>query len=111
MSRGGLFSQLSHGPRGPWKEYAAGSRVPTNYRLSDYSEIDWQLRCRSPGCSLAIDLVEHAAIAEVFLLRLGPAAEILDGHEFELREQLGMFRGHCGIARTVVVASGDLLAF
>ena len=38
--------------------------------------------------SLGIDLVEHAAVAEVFLLRLGPAAEILDGHELELGEQL-----------------------
>src|SRR5262245_23767109 len=61
--------------------------------------------------SLRLYLVEDTAIAEVLLLRLGPAAEILDGDEIDLREEFGVLRSDLRVARAVVVARGDLLAF
>ena len=57
------------------------------------------------------DLVEDAAGGEVLLLRELPAAEVLDGHEFDLRELAGIFRGDRGVARPVEILRGDFLAF
>src|SRR5688500_4135935 len=92
--------QLAHGLRGPGEEYGGCGAAPTNYFLSRDSI--------SP--SLRLDLVERATVAEVFLLRLGPAAEILDGHEVELGEQIRMLRRNLRIARPVVVARRDFLS-
>src|SRR3954452_9316842 len=62
--------------------------------------------------SILVDLVENAAFAEVFLLRLGPAAEnVVDREQFDLREGRLVFRGDLGIARTIGIACGNFLTF
>ncbi|ABA49583.1 hypothetical protein BURPS1710b_2014 [Burkholderia pseudomallei 1710b] len=57
-----------------------------------------------------VDRIEHAAVGEMRLLRLGPAAErVVDRVQLELRELLRERRRHVPRARPVVVARGDLL--
>src|ERR1700737_4643373 len=63
-----------------------------------------------PAKSVLVDLVENAAFAEVFLLRLGPAAEnVVDREQFDLRERRLVFSCDLGIARTIGIACGNLL--
>src|SRR5471030_950111 len=62
--------------------------------------------------SRLVDLVEDAAVGEMDLLRLGPAAEhLVDREERQLREALGVSPGDLGRARPEIVARDELLAF
>src|ERR1700676_1578112 len=62
--------------------------------------------------SVLVNLIENAAFAEVFLLRLGPAAEhVVDREQFDLRERVFVFLGNLGIARTIGIARGNFLTF
>src|SRR5438552_8275592 len=66
-------------------------------------------RSRASAGSL-VDLVEHAAVGEVGLLRPGPAAEdLVDGEQLQRRELLREARGDRLETRPVVVPRGDLL--
>src|SRR3546814_7922907 len=56
-----------------------------------------------------VDLIEHAAVAEVLGLRLGPAAEVADRDEIELRELARVLRGDLRIRRAVIVLRDDFL--
>src|SRR5262245_1294489 len=56
------------------------------------------------------DLVVHAAVVEVLLLRLAPAAEhLVDGEGVDLREVLRVLGEQRGRARAQLVLRGDLL--
>src|SRR5688572_18062762 len=58
---------------------------------------------------LAVDAVEAAAVAEVLLLRLRPAAEhLVDGEQLDRGELRRVLRRHLRVARPVVVPRGDL---
>src|SRR5438046_6601808 len=62
--------------------------------------------------SILVDLVENAAFAEVFLLRLGPAAEnVVDREQFDLCERILIFLRDLRITRTVGIACGNFLTF
>src|SRR5690606_7183079 len=61
----------------PWRGIAAGREMAGR---------TWLLG------GTGIDLVEHAAIAEIFGLRLTPATEILDGDEMQVAEAGNIFR-------------------
>src|ERR1700722_10763861 len=66
----------------------------------------------SASKSVFVNLIENAAFAKVFLLRLGPAAEhVVNREQFDLRERRFVLPGDLGIARTVGIARGDFLAF
>lgn len=61
---------------------------------------------------LAVNLVEHATVGEVFFLRLGPAAEnFVDGDQVQLLKLIRIFLGHLGIAWAIVVLGGNFLTF
>src|SRR5215831_16219929 len=64
------------------------------------------LRSRPGG-----NLVEDSSGRKVRLLRELPAAEVVDVHQLDLGEAVGIFRGDGRIARPEVVAGHDLLAF
>ena len=69
-------------------------------------------RGAAAGLLAGVDLVEHAAVGEVRLLRLGPAAEhLVDGEQARLRELLRVLLGDLRIDRPVEVLRRDLLAF
>ena len=56
------------------------------------------------------DLVEHAAVGEVRLLRILPAAErVIYGDERDVREFRRVAREHRGVARAVVMLGRKLL--
>ena len=58
-----------------------------------------------------VDLVEHAAVAEVGGLRLLPAAEAVDAEELDLGEARHVLGGgQLGLARTIEVLGGQRLA-
>src|SRR3954462_8820683 len=62
--------------------------------------------------SVLVDLIEDAAVGEMFPLRLGPAAEhIVDREQLELCKGVFVFLRDVRIARTVEIARGDLLTF
>ena len=59
-----------------------------------------------------VDLVEHAAVGEVLLLRLRPAAEVRDRHQLHASGNCAAyFAATPRIARPVVVLRDDFLAF
>src|ERR687897_283272 len=59
---------------------------------------------RRPRDSLRrVDLIEHAAVGEVLLLRLRPAAKVGDRHELDLRELRRVFCRDLLVDRTVEV--------
>src|SRR5712692_1083950 len=61
--------------------------------------------------SPAVDRVERAAVAEMLLLRLAPAAEcVIDREQIQSRKLRSESFGGRGIARTVEVPGRDLLA-
>src|ERR1700683_5440076 len=67
-------------------------------------------RAPARGQSVLVNLVEDAAFAEVFLLRLRPAAEdVVDGEQFNLGKRIFIFLGDLGIAREIAIAGGDFL--
>src|SRR5262245_9398641 len=57
----------------------------------------------------SVDLVEHAFVGEMRLLRLLPPAELLDGDEPRVPELVLILRGHLGEARAIVMLRRDLL--
>src|ERR1700757_2443762 len=60
----------------------------------------------------AVDLVKGAAVSEVCLVRLLPAAEkVFDGERFHLGKVSGMFLRDGFEARTEEIARDDFLAF
>src|SRR3979490_1791500 len=62
--------------------------------------------------SILVNLIEYAAFAEVFLLRLGPTAEnVVDREQFHLCKRLLVFLRNLRIARTIGVACGNFLTF
>src|SRR6202158_2811662 len=62
--------------------------------------------------SVFVNLVENAAFAEVFLLRLGPAAEnVVDREQSDLCKRILVFLGNLQISRTVGIACGNFLTF
>src|SRR5882762_6896067 len=71
-----------------------------------------QCPLKKPDGSVLVNLVENAAFAEVFLLRLGPAAEhIVNGEQFDLRKRRLVFLGDLRVARTIGIAGGNFLPF
>jgi len=59
-----------------------------------------------------IDRIEHAAIGEMRLLRLGPATKrVIDGVKLDLRELLRQRSGNCRRTRPIEIARRDLLTF
>src|SRR5450755_588821 len=62
--------------------------------------------------SVLVDLVENAAFAEMFLLRLGPAAEnLVDREQIDLGERVLVFLGDLRITGTIGIACGNFLTF
>src|SRR5260370_2874211 len=58
-----------------------------------------------PARSVLVDLIEDAAFGEMFLLRLGPAAEhLVDREQFDLGERVLVFLGDLRITRTIAIA-------
>jgi hypothetical protein len=85
-----LTSKSESDPRPPGRE--SGSRLKSVFLL-------------------LIDLVENAAIVEVGLLCLGPAAKrLVDGKEVQVRKLAAIFSGDIGESRPIEMLSRKLLA-
>jgi len=75
--------------------------------------------CREPGSTRpavpglldGVDLVEHAAVREVFLLGRLPAAEIVDVHQLDINELILELGGDVGIGGAIEVLAGQFLSF
>src|SRR4029077_14963827 len=65
----------------------------------------------SARASPRVDLIEDPAVGKMLFLHLGPAAEVRERHELQLRILFGVLGGDRRIARPVVVARNDLLTF
>lgn len=84
-------------------------------RLTRSTKIFWLFRyvAGSPRQILfaRINLVEAAAVGEMLLLRLAPAAKnFIDGHQLQLGELLAVLAGNRRIAGPVVMPGGNSLA-
>ena len=91
----------------PTSSRARRGRVPT----AESSRAQDEPRPRRGPSLHAVDLVEHAAVGEVRLLRLGPAAEhLVDREQRDLRELRRVLRGDLVVDRPVEVLRRDLLA-
>src|SRR6266508_624965 len=68
-------------------------------------------RTSAASASVAVDLVEDAAVLEMRLLRLRPAAErFVDREQLHLRELAFVFLGRLRVARAIEMLAGDVLA-
>src|SRR5829696_2551493 len=61
------------------------------------------------SASGSVDLVEYAAVGEMSFLHFAPAAQLVDVHEFELREALAAALREFRLARAEVESCGDFL--
>src|SRR6185436_2942958 len=63
----------------------------------------------APSLRRRVDLIEHAAVGEVSLLRLRPAAEVGNRDQLDLRKLPGVLRRDLLVDRAVEVLRDDLL--
>src|SRR3954465_10412188 len=88
----------------PGKLLRRATAVLTNPPVSGYGWLSTR--------SILVNLVESAAFAEVFFLRLGPTSKnVVDREKFDLGEGFFVFLGNLRIARTIGVACGNFLTF
>src|SRR5258708_9802911 len=85
---------------------------PKPGRLLRRAALPFTKPCLNQPISILVDLVENATFAEMFLLRLGPAAEhVVDREQLDLRKGFLIFLGDLGIVRTIGIACGNFLTF
>src|SRR5205823_6135067 len=91
---------------GPGQDQSHGETEPRQGAASCYAAAHYA-PCARPR-SVLVDLVENAALGEVFLLRLGPAAKhLIDREQFDLGEGFFVLLRDLAIARTIGVACGN----